>query len=502
MGHDTHFLSRLQRVEGRALDLALGLYRDTPLLHWTLGRLPLADSDEVVALPLNNAPQPPYALVTRTGKFITCLAAGMRPDEGTRVTWDALTAATREMEAWRALRAEGQDRTNLVIRRMHTAGPWLPREDFEDLLVISAMAPTQFLDDLLDITGEVFDFRDRYEPRLFRKLTDQSRGLLSSAWKLTWATAHAGLVYVESVVRQEQIRPANVPVVPLLTRALLPAGHHLDGMFVRAGWSVGRLGRLVKDEAMRRVEEWVAAERSKTKESGSFIPIVLGLYGLLAMAVRSPELHDEVHTQLSAMLPASLLARIGLMRPVETVNALMLEGLGPVTGCVVFALALLREAPDFESSRFEMIKVMARFLNRHRVGKRPEPVEPEPPLGPPDVEPAVPSLDAFPEDLIYVIPFNSYENTLADDAILPGRLQVMPVVANRDAVGHFFPKWRLEEMSQHFRQSTSIDDVLAYLNEEYRVRVRVKTVTRPATPGRNEACSCGSGKKYKKCCGA
>ncbi len=31
---------------------------------------------------------------------------------------------------------------------------------------------------------------------------------------------------------------------------------------------------------------------------------------------------------------------------------------------------------------------------------------------------------------------------------------------------------------------------------------RVQQVVKPATPGRNDACSCGSGKKYKKCCGA
>jgi len=31
---------------------------------------------------------------------------------------------------------------------------------------------------------------------------------------------------------------------------------------------------------------------------------------------------------------------------------------------------------------------------------------------------------------------------------------------------------------------------------------RVETVRRVATPGRNDPCSCGSGKKYKKCCGA
>ena len=31
---------------------------------------------------------------------------------------------------------------------------------------------------------------------------------------------------------------------------------------------------------------------------------------------------------------------------------------------------------------------------------------------------------------------------------------------------------------------------------------RVATVHRAATPGRNDPCPCGSGKKYKKCCGS
>jgi uncharacterized protein len=31
---------------------------------------------------------------------------------------------------------------------------------------------------------------------------------------------------------------------------------------------------------------------------------------------------------------------------------------------------------------------------------------------------------------------------------------------------------------------------------------RVAQVIKTATPGRNDVCSCGSGKKYKKCCGA
>jgi uncharacterized protein len=31
---------------------------------------------------------------------------------------------------------------------------------------------------------------------------------------------------------------------------------------------------------------------------------------------------------------------------------------------------------------------------------------------------------------------------------------------------------------------------------------KVETIRKEATPGRNDPCSCGSGKKYKKCCGA
>ena len=34
------------------------------------------------------------------------------------------------------------------------------------------------------------------------------------------------------------------------------------------------------------------------------------------------------------------------------------------------------------------------------------------------------------------------------------------------------------------------------------IGARVETVHKAATPGRNDPCSCGSGKKYKKCCGA
>ena len=43
------------------------------------------------------------------------------------------------------------------------------------------------------------------------------------------------------------------------------------------------------------------------------------------------------------------------------------------------------------------------------------------------------------------------------------------------------------------------DDGAAEIVKEFK---RSKTVHKEKTPGRNDPCPCGSGKKYKKCCGA
>jgi preprotein translocase subunit SecA len=37
--------------------------------------------------------------------------------------------------------------------------------------------------------------------------------------------------------------------------------------------------------------------------------------------------------------------------------------------------------------------------------------------------------------------------------------------------------------------------------ELYLEEKKSKTVVKPPKPGRNDPCPCGSGKKYKKCCG-
>jgi hypothetical protein len=44
--------------------------------------------------------------------------------------------------------------------------------------------------------------------------------------------------------------------------------------------------------------------------------------------------------------------------------------------------------------------------------------------------------------------------------------------------------------------------LLQYLRREFKKQKVEKTIPAPAEPARNALCSCGSGKKYKRCCGS
>lgn len=48
-------------------------------------------------------------------------------------------------------------------------------------------------------------------------------------------------------------------------------------------------------------------------------------------------------------------------------------------------------------------------------------------------------------------------------------------------------------------QNALSEEKLAAIEKEYK---KSRTVRKEETPGRNDPCPCGSGKKYKKCCGA
>ncbi len=71
----------------------------------------------------------------------------------------------------------------------------------------------------------------------------------------------------------------------------------------------------------------------------------------------------------------------------------------------------------------------------------------------------------------------------------------------KDKIGNRYTKSRKKrQLSDLAGKARSIEDIEA--EEELLEKTeKVEPIKAEAAPGRNDPCPCGSGKKYKKCCG-
>ncbi len=72
----------------------------------------------------------------------------------------------------------------------------------------------------------------------------------------------------------------------------------------------------------------------------------------------------------------------------------------------------------------------------------------------------------------------------------------------RDPIGERFSKrerqHKLDELGERAKSSDEREEEQELLDKTE----KVEPIHADAEPGRNDPCPCGSGKKYKKCCGA
>ncbi len=506
MAHDTHFLSRLERVEGPALNLALGLYRDSPQLKWALARLDIPDEAEVVALPLDAGETPPYAMVSRRGKFITCLGAGMRPTHAEVVGWAQLERATGELQAWREVRAKGEARGLAVQQRMVGVGPWLSREDFEDLQVVASINPLVVLklQDRLIANYRAFDAA--YHPRDFRKLTSAHKDLLSKAWRYRWGAAHGMVVINESILHLDVLRPGFMIPEAAVERALTGFSLGLDGTLVRGGWMLGRLG----ERALPFIEAWlrfgvqVVAERhipTNPDRQRAVAGSIVGLYGLLAMATRFPGLEPTIRGLLESLISPDQVRAVQGMSPDDAANLIVASNF--IAGMVAACLCHLDEAASgHPTSQAELNRLALYFyqgIPETREGSTY-------PVGPP-LRPGVPLRRALPpgepmDRLVQLAPFGLHASFQANPVLWMDRLHLMPGLGAVDPEDLFFPAQTLAALGQEHILTTPVELVRDLMDLDKGATVAHRPVRRAPVPDRNSPCPCGSGKKYKKCCGA
>ena len=513
MAHDTHFLSRLERVDGPALNLALGLYRDAERVKWVLQRLPLGDA-EVVALPLLPGEVPPHALVSRRGKFITCLGPGMVPHAAV-VTWPQLDLVTGQLQAWRELKAKGQDRARVASRRMVNAGPWLAREDFEDFQVVAALNPGEVMRTLATLADTFPELRVRFRPRSFQRLTPKAKEALSLGWKGAWASSHLSLSLLESWLARQVIDP-NLPYEALVAAGMLPSLVGLDGPMVRAGWCISRLGAPAIDVLMNQLLRDLPPDRGAGQiepgtEEGSFLARIAKVYALLAMAARLPEARATIREALEQLAPSEAVAQCAGKRPDEVAGVLYPQKYTVFTTAVVTALSHLDEADQgFPTSRVALIEVAQGFYTSGRAQgaepptlvEGPSPRFVQPPGPPPEKRLSADEVvERVAPDLLFVPAFGLYSDLYVHSELFVHRLHLMPHLATREPPDLFFSQARLEQLAADYVMTTPVEHIRDLLTAQYKLDEKHQPAKAEATPGRNDPCHCGSGAKYKKCCG-
>jgi hypothetical protein len=170
MGHAIHFLQRIERLSPAQADLALTLYREPGLVAHVLRRVLLPEGAERVALALEDAPDGPHVLVTRDGRFVTCLAAGMSVTGCPVVSRAQLDRASERIELLRAALARSGEAEQLY-RRLLDGGSGLSREDFLALAALVPIFGRQYIQTAMEMTRFLDKTLLRYRRHRYRKIT-------------------------------------------------------------------------------------------------------------------------------------------------------------------------------------------------------------------------------------------------------------------------------------------------------------------------------------------
>ena len=170
MSHAEHFLSRLERLATREVDFALQLYRDTPLVRAVIDAAGVPDGAERVALSIDDPQQGPFLVLTRDGRFVTCLGRGMSPGRLpviTRGKLDSIACKISDLRERLALAARdggrvGEKPSHKLLVRMLKGSHSLTREEFVEVARWEPLLQNVYLDLYIWFCLELL----RYAPRI------------------------------------------------------------------------------------------------------------------------------------------------------------------------------------------------------------------------------------------------------------------------------------------------------------------------------------------------
>jgi hypothetical protein len=447
MGHDHHFLSRLDRVSREQVDFALSLYREHERTQWILDRARLPGEPARVALAIEEGPRSPHVIVTREGHFVTCLGAGMTTGTWPVVTRAELDGLSREHATQTerfALRQKLEQERRAhgtkgdLFDRILYGGPSLSREELSALAAFAPLMTHTFCDILLTASRTMGELVLALAPVFTRsrksdKLTGHDKPL-EAAGRAFWTIQHAMVLYAMHAGEGLEARPPEH--ADAIANALLsmPIIGGLSCAVLRAAWALANIGPLM----------WPACKR-RWETTDSVIELTTSTAAMVTLALRYPDLEPEARAALTA-------TREGHAGDfVRWLGELALTAFDPAT------------------------------LEDVRGERRVEQVIDES-VG----EWAITRACLFEEREVF-----------------PHLFGTLPFFARAQAEQLYLPR----ERAKQFRwDANDTCWLLARQHEASRAgqkyRATLDGAKGPPPPLRNRPCACGSGKKYKRCCGA
>ena len=448
VGHDAHFLQRLDRVTRTEMDFALNLYRDHESVRWLLARARVPEGTDRIAIALTDDPEPAHIVVARSGSFVTCLARGMTIGSTPRITREQLDRYVSQSHGLRERLQMDEVRGTNYFRRIIVSGRRLSREDFIPYVQLMPLVDASMLCNFFELSKRLLESAPDVIAEARKSRPDEE--VLHNYWNLYHAVSHLCVlvgVGVDAVWRFFEAAPLARKNFP--SSMWLVCRHGLLSGMTRAGWTCARIGNdvflhmmdmlLNPNAVTHTITGWACATGAGLKSD--------------------PRVRDAFST-----------------------------GLGP------------EDRPRKDDSLFiismrEFANTMKDPAGTRRTGLR----------AAEDRLATIMSDEAFknlgPEELASLLPavFGSLEFG-AVDAIAHGWFDLVAdaVATTVDVAPEtlYFPRAWIEEYDPPW----TIDDTRRLLELPTLEAKKVATVKNVAAVGRNEQCPCGSGRKFKKCC--
>ncbi len=460
MGHAAHFLRRLDRLNDPHVELALRLYNDPELLGATLARANLPEGAERVAIAIEDPAEGPYVVVTRLGRFVTCLARGMTPGDTLVITREHLDAAAHHVERMREVIAQSKyfDKNEGLLRKkvhaLYQAGPYLSREMFEDVARWEPLLGHSLLAACVATSTELLEARS-----LLRNITRPRRkheAVLHRFYQTFYACAHLNVLSAISPASRDLLAKL-IEQHPEMTWTWIGVRHGVSYLLDRAMWATARFGKILLPGA-----------KLRQRDAITFLATIDGMLSLGMIGLGHEKLRAEVRKALRAPIARGDIEPDPRAEPLRDMFRAILD--------VCF------DQPEDADSLALRIGGQIVLDNAQNL---PEQYRYE-------------RLEDVPVSLARSILVNTSQCVLTDADQIAASFWHLPWLVRAEPSELYLP----HDLVEVIRGPWRMEDTIALMEMQRAEEGVRKPRKSEKVAGRNDPCPCGSGKKHKRCCAA